>query len=294
MKLFRLSFRGVLLFLVLCLAAFAVVAEIPYSSGLLFKVQKGKGAPSYLFGTMHSDDPRVRKLVSQLVWAMNKSRLLAVEVTPDELAAISVVSRMIDPAGNDLRKTLGDRLFQRAIEQVRRVGLPEIAINHYKPWALAVLFSLPPVRGGEVADQYIAALAKKQGKPVIGLETVDEQLSAFDRLPLRDQNAMLIYALNNIDSLPKIYQQLTESYLARDLGGLLRISQEHFDKADRVQIERFQEVLINSRNRRMAERLRDKISVGGVFVAVGALHLPGEKGLLNTLHKQGFRVETVY
>lgn len=289
----RLNISRVLAVCVLMLAALSVSAEIPFSTGLLFKVQKGRGAPNYLFGTMHSDDPRVRKLVTQLAWALAKSRILAVEVEPDELAAISLVSRMVDPAGNDLHKTLGDRLFLQAVEQVRRLGLPEMAINHYKPWALAVLFSLPPLHG-EVADQYIVAIARKQGKSVIGLETIDEQLSAFDELPLTDQNTMLIHALNNVDQMPMIYQQLTESYLARDLGELLRISEQNFDTAEQAQIERFQKALIDSRNRRMLERLKEQILSGGVFVAVGALHLPGERGLLNLLLDQGFSVETVY
>jgi uncharacterized protein YbaP (TraB family) len=31
-----------------------------------------------------------------------------------------------------------------------------------------------------------------------------------------------------------------------------------------------------------------------VFIAVGALHLPGEEGLLNLLEQQGFTVRRLY
>lgn len=287
-------FGPVLLFLSLCLMTITAAADIPFSKGLLFKVQIGDKAPNYFFGTMHSDDPQVGQLASQVAWALDKSRILVVEVEPDALNDISAVSLMVNPDGTRLHKMLGDELYQRALAEARRLGLPQIAMNYYKPWALAVLFSLPPMEGSLVPDLILAERARRKGKPVFGLETVEEQLAAFDGLPLADQNAMLVYALNNLDQVPMIYRQLVKSYLARDLGELLRISRDNFKTADQGQIGRFQEALIYSRNRRMVERMSDRLTAGGVFVAVGALHLPGEKGLLNTLRNRGFRVETVY
>lgn len=290
----RVCFRPVIIFLGLWLTALSVAAETPFSKGLLFRVQIGDKAPNYLFGTMHSDDPQVSKLVSQVAWALNKSRVVAVEVEMDALTAISAVSQMVNPEGTGLRKLLGEKLYSRALIEAKRVGLPQIAMNHYKPWALAVLFSLPPTEGGQVPDMILSGMARRQGKPVVGLETVEEQLGVFDRLPLQDQNAMLIYALNNLDQLPMVYRDLKKSYLARDLGELLRISRSNLSTEDQEQVERFQEALINSRNRRMAGRLFEHLNAGGVFVAVGALHLPGEKGLLNMLSQRGFHIETVY
>ncbi|MCB1862703.1 MAG: TraB/GumN family protein [Gammaproteobacteria bacterium] len=287
-------FGAVSLFLSLCLMVISAAAEIPFSNGLLFKVQLGEQAPNYFFGTMHSDDPQVRKLAAQVEWALNKSRILAVEVEPDALSEISAVSMMVNPEGTGLHHMLGDELYRRALAEAERLGLPQITIEYYKPWALAVLFSLPPMKGSQVPDLLLAERARQQGKPVFGLETVEEQLAVFDRLPLADQKAMLIQALNNLDQVPMIYRELLKSYLARDLGELLRIGRDTFTTADQAQIERFQEALVYQRNRRMVERLSDRLTAGGVFVAVGALHLPGERGLLNMLRNRGFRVEAVY
>lgn len=290
----RNRFLPVSLFLCLWFATFAVVAETPYSKGLLFRVQTGNAAPNYLFGTMHSDHPQVQKLVSQVSWALEKSRLLAVEVEMDALTAVSAVALMVSPDGTGLRESLGEKLYRRALAEAKRLGLPQAAMNYYKPWALAVMFSLPPIKDGRFPEMILTEMAHRQGKPVFGMETAEEQLAAFDKLPLKDQSAMLRYALNNLDRLPMVYQELVKTYLARDLGELLRISRDNFNAEDQGQIERFQHALVDSRNRRMAERLIERLSEGGVFVAVGALHLPGEKGLLSILHDRGFRVETLY
>lgn len=294
MKQNRFWFRPLFFLLSLWLTAFSVAAEIPFASGLLFRVQSGDTAANYIFGTMHTDDHRVRKLVSRMTWAFNASATLAVEVELDELTRVAAVSQMVSPVARDLREILGDRLYDRALTEANRLGLPQVTMNQYKPWALAVLFSLPPTEGGQIPEQILSEMALRQGKPVIGLETVEEQLGAFDSLPTADQNAMLKHALNNLDQSPMVYRELLKSYLAGDLKGLLRISRDNFGTEDQGWIGRFQEAIIYGRNRRMASRLMGPLRKGGVFAAVGALHLPGEQGVLNTLRSRGFRVEVVY
>jgi uncharacterized protein len=51
---------------------------------------------------------------------------------------------------------------------------------------------------------------------------------------------------------------------------------------------------VAERNLRMVERMTDRLAEGGAFVAVGALHLPGERGILNLLAGRGYRISRVY
>ena len=48
--------------------------------------------------------------------------------------------------------------------------------------------------------------------------------------------------------------------------------------------------ILDGRNRAWLPGLAAELSRGGAFVAVGALHLPGEAGLIELLRKQGFTV----
>jgi hypothetical protein len=54
------------------------------------------------------------------------------------------------------------------------------------------------------------------------------------------------------------------------------------------------EALLYRRNLRMAERLSPHLAAGGAFVAIGALHLPGDRGVLALLERAGHRIERVY
>jgi hypothetical protein len=59
-------------------------------------------------------------------------------------------------------------------------------------------------------------------------------------------------------------------------------------------VETFTERLLDARNERMAERMQPRLAEGGAFVAVGALHLPGEGGILKLLEGQGYQLTRLY
>ncbi len=44
----------------------------------------------------------------------------------------------------------------------------------------------------------------------------------------------------------------------------------------------------------MAERLQGLLEKGGTFVAVGALHLVDDSGLIQALRQAGYQVESIY
>ena len=52
-------------------------------------------------------------------------------------------------------------------------------------------------------------------------------------------------------------------------------------------------VILDQRNIRWAEQLPKQLEKGSNFIVVGALHLPGENGIINLLRKQGYKVKHV-
>jgi uncharacterized protein YbaP (TraB family) len=287
------GFKAWLFLCCLLIAPLAALAEAGFSEGLLFRVQGSDGTASYLFGTIHSEDPRVTKLPQQVRAAFDASATLALEVDMDPLSLLSAAGAMMLEEGQDLHSLVGDATYERCRETAKRLGLPESVLNRYKPWAVAVLFSLPPVDSGQFLDLLLYQAASARAKTIVGLETVDEQLGTFDGLSMTDQIALLEDAIENIEQLPKLLEALISTYLRRDLRGLTELSLENF-QGDSEIMGRFQEAAIFSRNRRMVDRLTPYIERGGVFAAVGALHLPGEQGMLNLLQQRGYPVEKRY
>jgi hypothetical protein len=44
----------------------------------------------------------------------------------------------------------------------------------------------------------------------------------------------------------------------------------------------------------MLQRMQPRLEEGQAFIAVGALHLPGNKGLIQLLRQQGYNVSAVW
>ena len=131
---------------------------------------------------------------------------------------------------------------------------------------------------------------------IIGLESLEEQVAAFDAIPSDTQLALLQHAVDHRDELDAEVEPTLRAWLDRDLASLSRITVS-MGKGD-PELARHYAVLtrhiIDGRSALMAHRLFLPLRRGRVFVAVGALHLPGKQGLLELLKAQGYRVQRVY
>ena len=173
------------------------------------------------------------------------------------------------------------------------MGIPADLVDRLKPWGAFTVLSTPPSNTGEMLDKMLYGRAVAMTKPVYGLETIGEQLDLFDTMPMEDQISMLRDAVKGFDQFYKNLEKMTDLYLKRDLAGLQRLSDQDLPE-DAAQAERFMERLVYTRNRTMVERMQPRIKEGNAFVAIGALHLPGDKGVLRLLQQRGYRVSVLY
>jgi len=157
-----------------------------------------------------------------------------------------------------------------------------------------VTLSTPALETGQVLDLVLYQDALQQDKAVYGLETIREQLDLFDSMPESDQVILLRDAVDNLSELDAMNAELLAVYKQRDIEGLLALNEVSMQTGDQRLAKDFQKRVIDDRNHRMAERMQQYLQQGKVFVAVGALHLPGEEGLLNLLEQQGYTVRRVY
>jgi uncharacterized protein len=116
----------------------------------------------------------------------------------------------------------------------------------------------------------------------------------LDGLSESDQVELLNETLKVLEQLPAVHERLLETYLKRDLEELARLADEYLHAGNSEVGERFKEAALDVRNERMIERMIPLLRKGGHFVAVGALHLPGEDGILARLKASGFEVRPVY
>lgn len=287
------------------IAAFALLAALAavpgqaaerFEQGLLWRIE-GKGAPaSHVFGTIHLADPRVTRLPPAVSREFTQARSLTIEASLESADLFAMVNRMVYADGRDLPTVVGADLFKRAVTLTANLGLPEPALRMFKPWAVALLLSTPQQDPESVLDYVLARMAAGQGKPVLGLESLDEQVSVFDGMVEAEQVDLFRHAVNNFERLPQLIGRLVDAYLARDLGALWRISEESDGGGGETKrlSEIFARRLIYERNVRMVERMEPRLGIGGAFIAIGALHLHGDRGVLSLLEQRGYRVTRVY
>jgi uncharacterized protein YbaP (TraB family) len=267
-----------------------------YERGLLWRIE-GKSAPAnHVFGTIHLADPRVTALPAVVVNEINRARSLTLELRLDPGTILVLAKRMIYDDGRDLHGVAGPDLFAKAAAITAGLGLPEPLLRMFKPWAVALVLSAPQQDPSGVLDIVLARSAAEQGKPVHQLESLEEQIAVFEGMSETDQVALLGQAVENYERMPALIGRLVEAYLARDLASLWRISEE--SGGEGVEAKRLRAVfahrLLDERNVRMAERSEARLMEGGAFIAVGALHLYGDAGMLSLLEKRGYRVTRVY
>jgi len=278
-----------------CLAgAFAAEAADSFDSGLLWRVERAGVTPSYLFGTMHSDDPGVVKLPTPVQQAFDQAQSVTLEVVLDPRSLLAMTSALLMTDGNTLESLIGRRLYERTLEVMDARGIPEILVANMKPWAVAVTLMTPLGNNGVVLDHVLYQDAVAAGKKVHGLETVAEQVGLFDGLSRKDQITLLEDTLDNLDTVAQMLDELQAAYLDRDLKRLMELNEASMRDSDPLLAETFNRKVIVERNYSMAERMQPRLREGQQFIAVGALHLAGKEGLLKLLSERGYRLSRIY
>lgn len=264
-----------------------------YAKGLLWKIEAPGGATSHLFGTIHSDDPRITALPEVVTRSLDASSRFVMEAIMDGESLVRMAEVMFYSDERTLEQVVGRKLYAESVKALNARGMPTLGVEKQKPWAVMMALSMPPPRTGEFLDLVLQQRAAGQNKPVSGLETIAEQLAVFDDMPLRDQIALLEDTVRMQAEIDKEFEALHKAWLARDLAGIVAVSEKQKPGNERL-YEEVMDRLLDQRNRRMAERMAPMLKQGGAFIAVGAAHLPGEAGLLYRLEKAGYRVTAVY
>ncbi len=277
----------------------ALAKDGGFTHGLLWRIEAEGTAPSHLFGTMHSADPAIATVPEALRRILDEADSLTVEVVLDDAANLALARATLLPEGRRLGDIVGPERMRRIVETGARYGIPGDQIERFRPWALQLMFSLPPAEirrqaeGGLPLDKALEARATARGIPVHGLETVEEQIAALTGTAEADQILLLDAAMALNPDIDAIFEELKQLYLAADLAGMHRMARMVTGGAPSELIDAYTERLLGARNRRMADRMAARLAEGNALIAVGALHLYGEDGVLGLLAARGYTVTRV-
>ncbi len=266
---------------------------------LLWKISgNGLSKPSYLYGTIHMLCADDALLSEQMRNVIRKADEVYFEVDLDNLfEMLAVMTKMKMNGDTTLQDLLSKEDYEKVKDYFESEGsiLPFSMLETFKP-----ILALSTLQEGSMEcestammEQVIMRVAKESDKKVKGLETMSYQAGVLDSIPYKLQAEQLV---SYIDEMKKNkgkvedaeLNEMMKAYKSQNLEKL----EELMMKTD-MGIGNFTEVLLYTRNRNWVAKLKDLMPQKSLLVAVGAGHLPGEKGVINLLRKAGYTVTPI-
>lgn len=259
---------------------------------LLWRISSDGAASSYLYGTMHSKDDRAFQFGDSVLAAMDRCRIVAGELDLNtDQQGIALIKRMWMPDGKELKDLYKKKDWTRVDQALKgRLGMAAPLLYRVKPMFVVAMLTEATMEGDRpnVLDEYLQIRGRENGQRVIGIETIDEQLSAMDVISLKEQAAMLLDHIDH-EGYPEEMETMLDRYAAQDLQGLLKAAETSGGMSAEME-----KSLLTDRNARMVHRMDSLLRTGeSAFFLIGAAHLPNADGLIAGLRAKGYAVEAV-
>jgi len=246
--------------------------------------------PSYLFGTMHLLCAADAQLSDSLRYAISNAKQIYFEIDLDNMMETLGAMRYLNMNNNTrLSDLLTEEEYARvtAYFKKNKTMLPMSMMERLKPYFITSLISESkfPCAEKDGMEQVIMKEAKKDQKPINGLETVQFQASVFDSIPYKRQAKDLLKMIDSAGVAGDSSDiQLVEVYKKQDLNKMQELT------ADEEGMREFLDLLLYNRNANWVKKMPAIMRDAPALFAVGAGHLGGEKGVINLLRKSGFTV----
>lgn len=281
------------------------VLLLGYSSAeaqLLWKISgNGLEKPSYIFGTHHMAPvsvldsvpgfkealASVDKVYGEMVMAdamspESQQMMMMAAIAPQDSTLTAVLSpAAIDSLNNILAKYLGPQMTAAALNPMKPAMVSTLLA------AAQTQSAFPQYNAAQQLDGEIQSRAAAIGKEVGGLETMADQCQALFGGSILAQANDLMQAVRNDEIAIDVVKQLAGAYLAGDLQAMLDIMENPATGFNDEQADR----MLNRRNADWMRVLAGMLPAMSILIAVGAGHLPGDKGLISLLRREGYTVE---
>jgi uncharacterized protein YbaP (TraB family) len=288
-------FSAVLLVSLLAISAHAQHAD--EKNTLLWKISgNGLEKPSYLFGTIHMLCADDAVLSSNMKNVIRECDEVYFEVDMDNLfEMIGAIGKMKMNGDTTLQDLLSkeDYLKVKNYFESKNSILPFSMLETFKPILAASTLEegSMPCENTAMMEQVIMEEAKQSDKKIKGLETMAYQAGILDSIPYHLQAQQLLSFIDNENTGDKEDKQMKEmfdAYKSQDLKKLEDLMVET-DPG----MAGFTDLLLYNRNRNWVKKLKTLMTEKSLLIAVGAGHLPGDKGVINLLRKEGYKVTPV-
>jgi uncharacterized protein YbaP (TraB family) len=297
--------RNAVLAFVLILFSASLFAKEYKTGALLWKISgNGLTQPSYLLGTFHLKSGVFLDSIPGARAALESSEQVIGELNINNMIEnqMQMMSKMMMPSDTTYHALYSEEDYNFVNEQLMSLlgtGLEQLGV--VKPSVISTSISvvsfikkIPDFNPENILDMYVQKIAVEKQKPILELETIDDQTYAlFNSSSLQRQAEQLLCCLKNADQIvANEVEKLIRNYDAGDLNALYFDMMNNKENPCPSTPEEIN-VVLKARNDRWVQKLPALIREKSSFIAVGAGHLAGEEGLLNQLENAGYTIEAV-
>ena len=260
---------------------------------LLYEISgNGLSQPSYLYGTIHiicKDDFVMTEVTKQ---KFSEAQQVYLELDMDDPKIMpEMMKSMYMTDGSTLKTLMSEADYQKVSQFFKDSLKTNIEmLDKMKPFVLSSM-TIPKLIAcpSQSYEETFLKMAQKDNKEVLGLETVEEQFDALDKMGMKKQaDLMLVKMIENWNDGKQELKQLIKDYKNQDVEAMY----EDMTKSKTMDTQ-FEEDLLVSRNKNWISKIQKIIKEKSTFFAVGAGHLGGKKGVITLLRNEGFTVKAV-
>ncbi|MEL7024283.1 MAG: TraB/GumN family protein [Pseudomonadota bacterium] len=266
------------------------------SDGLVWAID-GDRNTVYLAGSIHllrkSDYP----LPGSLAFAYEDAEALLMELDMDDLNPMAMASKMMSAGraaeSQSLSVVLGDQ-YDEAQALASQINVDLKRLDSVQPWLAAMTITqiammsrgFDPSAGVEI---HFTQAAGEDGKPIEGLETLDEQIDALATMDMDDQVDFLMMTLSDMDELDGMINTMVDAWRDGDVDRMIEDLVEPMGENPDVT-----EAMLLNRNRNWIETIEAQLQRDDdVMILVGAAHLVGDGSVNDLLTQKGYTLRRV-
>ena len=300
---------AITLILTVTLAALVSAKEVEeqkssdlFDKGLFWKIEKDGEYVGHIFGTLHMNDARIGKLHDKVNKVLDDSKSFAMEAFPSDhywnpyQGGQLIKHDMVLPRGESLEQYVGKETYEK-IETVLVdvLGMQPELVKTLRPWAAMRSFAVKAESSEVILDYALLERAAEQRKELYQVESIEEFIVTLQEMPIDAQIALLEFTVASYEDMKNIIDDMLDAYLEQDLKAMHSISTRFIPREP--DNEQWREIylkhVIEIRNIVMAHYMRKPMRLRDTFIAVGAVHLYGDKGVLALIEKDGYTVSRV-
>jgi uncharacterized protein YbaP (TraB family) len=270
-------------------------AQAKTKRSFLWSVENGTNTV-YLLGSIHFLTSESYPLAVEIESAYKDSEKVVFETDIDGFNDPTFQSKMatfgLIPDGKTLQQYVSKETYSSLKRKVEKIALPMEVFDRLKPWLCGLTLTAMEVQRLGLnpnygIDVHFFNKAKKDGKQMLFLESVDNQLRLFTEMSKEQEEEFLGQTLKDLELIETKLSEMINAWTGGDADGLESIVETSFKEHPRAY-----ETMIVERNKNWVTQIENLMKQDvNALVIVGAGHLVGHENVLELLRGKGYKIE---